>query len=223
MQSEMKTKGFKPKIDIRAGRIQGYGGPAVNWTKGVYNNRRLYYIESTDESDCAIRGERERIKWEKLWISEEVFHSAIAKKKLDSPICSNCGSPTGTGGSSCLDRAWCDNQECREALDSSIEEYEQAQERRKVDDATRRDRERQNSVRKLDELTKCFHLLDGWFFRREEDGSVRIMHRETPTSEWLRVNISIPADAWASVVCSVSSIGENAKRWEEAKEFHGNV
>lgn len=218
----MKKIGFKPKIDIRSGHIQGYGGPGIDWTKGVYDNRRLYYVESTSESDCAIRGERERVKWARLWPSEEDFRAAVSRKKLDSPLCSNCGNPTVTGGASCLDRTWCDKPECRDALERARQEYRRTEELRKVNEVARRERERQDRVRKLDELTKCFHLRDGWFFRREEDGSVRIMHRESPVSEFLRVDVSIPVDAWASVVCSVSSAGETAERWNEFKAFHDN-
>jgi hypothetical protein len=217
----VSNKRFTPKIQIINGEVEGYGGPGYYWTKGVYDNRRLYSVKSYGEADAAIQGERERIKWEKPWPNKDAFRKAISRKPLDSPLCSNCGKPTGEGGSSCLDRYWCDKQECRDALEAAREQYRKDQEAFKINAANKRERERQEDVAKLDNLTTCFHLRDGWYFRREENGAVRIMHRETPTSHYLSTDLTIPAEGWASIVCSVSIDGETGERWQAALEFHG--
>jgi len=63
------------------------------------------------------------------------------------------------------------------------------------------------------EATAGFHWRDGWYFRRLEDGSVRIV------SDY--ADLTIPAAEWASIVCSVSADGETGERWHAAQDFHG--
>lgn len=217
----MSTKSFKPKITITSGEVPGYGGPGYHWVTGVYDNRRLFEVQSQSESAAAIQGERERVKWEKRWPSRAKFLAAIKHKKLASPLCSNCGKPGGN--SSCLDKRWCSRPECRRAMEDAIAEYERSQERRKVDDEARHAQEKKDRIRKCDETATGFHWRNGWYFKRQPDGSVRIIHRETPTSEWLRVDLLIPAPEWASILCGVSAAGETADRWDAAQDFHGRV
>ena len=62
-----------------------------------------------------------------------------------------------------------------------------------------------------------FHSKNGLFFQRDEEGNVivrkvtggRVMFKET-----------LDANSWASVICSVSSRGENADNFQIAKSFH---
>lgn len=42
-----------------------------------------------------------------------------------------------------------------------------------------------------------FHWTDGWFFRREDDGAVRIRHNEESP-------ITIPPNEWCSIVAHVA-------------------
>jgi hypothetical protein len=66
-----------------------------------------------------------------------------------------------------------------------------------------------------------FHNRDGWYFKRLEDGSVRIQktttaHVDAPV-EYEHV---IPENEWASIVAHVSVGGETGDSYQEAREFH---
>lgn len=64
--------------------------------------------------------------------------------------------------------------------------------------------------------TPMFHSRDGVYFgRRSEDraGAVTIAYPGGLTT--------VDADTWASIVASVSSRGENAETFGEARRFHG--
>ena len=103
------------------------------------------------------------------------------------------------------------------ALEAARVEYGRQAEREKQDFATRQEAAKRKRIQQTDEATRGFHWRDGWFFHRQPDGSVRVMHRETPTSEWLKSDITIPAMEWASIVCSVSANGETGERWNDAR------
>lgn len=64
-----------------------------------------------------------------------------------------------------------------------------------------------------------FHAKDGWYFRREQDGSVRILAPDSLGSGAHQV-VTLDANAWASVVASVSGTGESASTFEAARSFH---
>lgn len=78
-----------------------------------------------------------------------------------------------------------------------------------------------------------FHWKDNWFFGRLSDGSgsVRIMHWIKPPKAWpiadlgpqedTDLDITIDAHSWASIVSSVSEIGEGGGRFYKALAFHG--
>lgn len=75
-----------------------------------------------------------------------------------------------------------------------------------------------------------FHERNGWFFRRLEDGHVRIIvgHPEvvsfTPEGNGrCGLGHDIGPDAWASIVASVSADGETSERFYEARKFHGDA
>lgn len=214
-------EGFTPRIKLQSGFVQGYGAPGYDWTKGIYDNRLLFEVHAREDSATVYR---ERKKWEKRWASKDAFLAAIAKKKLASPLCFNCGKPADFedgGASNCLDKIWCGKAACRAALEKARTEHYLAAERQQQDFQDRSERDKRKRIQKLDEAMQCFHWRDGWYFRRLSDGSVRVMHRETPTSEWLKTDITIPAAEWASIVCSVSAAGETGERWTSAGRFHG--
>lgn len=66
-----------------------------------------------------------------------------------------------------------------------------------------------------------FHWKNDIFFKRLPDGSVRVrrpqkFHNHISFHDW-----TIPAPEWASIVCSVSALGETRERWDAAQDFHG--
>lgn len=68
-----------------------------------------------------------------------------------------------------------------------------------------------------------FHWQDGWYFRRTENGSVEVTKTVDPRSDEPAIQVIIPPEHWASIVCSVSAIGETGERWHAAQDFHGRV
>ena len=61
---------------------------------------------------------------------------------------------------------------------------------------------------------KAFHARQGWYFRREPDGSVRIF------VDSLDGGIILDANTWASVVAHVCARGENFDTFTAAVAFH---
>jgi hypothetical protein len=67
-----------------------------------------------------------------------------------------------------------------------------------------------------------FHNRDGWFYKRLDNGVVRISHvLHPPIFGRLVEQFCIPENEWASIVCSVSEAGETSERWMAARRFHG--
>lgn len=75
-----------------------------------------------------------------------------------------------------------------------------------------------------------FHAVGGIFFGRKENGEVRILKLSDKLAYWpliegkypdAEIDVTLPLETWASVVCSVSKRGENANRFREALNFHG--
>lgn len=69
-----------------------------------------------------------------------------------------------------------------------------------------------------------FHAHGGWYFRREDDGSVTIevaesAHVDAP----LKVALTVDPDTWASIVASVSGSGETGDTWRAARTLHTPV
>ena len=68
-----------------------------------------------------------------------------------------------------------------------------------------------------------FHYKDGIFAERLEDGSVRIIKRETAHDDAKIVSeLIFDPDGWCSIIATVSDTGETSEKWEEANKFHGN-
>ena len=57
-----------------------------------------------------------------------------------------------------------------------------------------------------------FHSHDGWYFQREQDGSVVV---DSPND-----TVRFDPDSWASIVAFVSGAGESGETWQRAREFH---
>jgi len=66
-----------------------------------------------------------------------------------------------------------------------------------------------------------FHLANGWFFKRADEGWVTIIKREAPDPESpVVIALSIAPEGWASIVASVCIEGENADTYQIAENFH---
>lgn len=65
-----------------------------------------------------------------------------------------------------------------------------------------------------------FHAHDGWFFRREEDGSVRILAPDS-AGRGASQKVVLDPNTWASVVASVSASGDTSETFGAAKRLHG--
>ena len=70
--------------------------------------------------------------------------------------------------------------------------------------------------------TPGFHARDNWFFRREDDGSVRILAPDT-MGPGAHQAVTLDANTWASVVASVSARGETSETFQAARDFHGGT
>lgn len=64
-----------------------------------------------------------------------------------------------------------------------------------------------------------YHFRDGWYFGREEDGTVLVKH-QAPSVDLPSFLLNIPVDAWASIVAAVSQYGDTKESWEKARDFH---
>ena len=62
-----------------------------------------------------------------------------------------------------------------------------------------------------------FHAHDGWYFERQDDGSVKISAAVDRSSEV----IILTAAEWASVITSVSTLGETSETYQAAVRLHG--
>lgn len=65
-----------------------------------------------------------------------------------------------------------------------------------------------------------FHSKDGWHFKRQDDGSVRIAVT-TWDGESVLEEITLDGRTWASAMASVSHRGETGETFNEAILFHG--
>lgn len=84
-----------------------------------------------------------------------------------------------------------------------------------------------------------FHYNGGLFFGRRADGSVRVLkinetgapfrgtepwpQADGPRREDARLDVTITADGWASIVASVSKLGEADGRFYKAQHFHNEA
>lgn len=67
----------------------------------------------------------------------------------------------------------------------------------------------------------AFHAHSGWYFHRNDDGTVAIEVAQSAKADAPRLVMAIfDADTWASIVAAVSTGGETGDRWRQAREFH---
>lgn len=71
----------------------------------------------------------------------------------------------------------------------------------------------------MTEIREGFHARDGWFFRREDDGSVHIAAPDS-LGPGASQAVTLDANTWASVVAFVSRDGETAESFAAAVRFH---
>jgi hypothetical protein len=71
----------------------------------------------------------------------------------------------------------------------------------------------------------AFHTHDGWEFERTPDGGVVITHPgdDGPGPSSALVRHELTAEAWASVVASMSAGDEGSGRFYTALSFHSGV
>lgn len=79
-----------------------------------------------------------------------------------------------------------------------------------------------DSTEKTKEKTmSTFHAKDGWYFERTEDGVVRVYKRsDTQDGSTIVVYGEFDPDIWASIVASVSSVGDQRFAWDLARTLH---
>ena len=65
----------------------------------------------------------------------------------------------------------------------------------------------------------AFHTHDGWYFQRQQGGSVLVSHVTGPDGE---DEVTLDADTWASVVAFVCADGDNANTFGKAQTLHNN-
>ncbi|MFI7126011.1 hypothetical protein ACIBQ1_09975 [Nonomuraea sp. NPDC050153] len=71
----------------------------------------------------------------------------------------------------------------------------------------------------MSDVPKGFHAKNGWYFRREDDGSVHIAAPDSMGPGASQV-VTLDANTWASVVASVSATGETGDTFSQALVFH---
>lgn len=67
-------------------------------------------------------------------------------------------------------------------------------------------------------MNKGFHWRHGWYFKRMDDGEVRVIVDNDKGNAI--VQAAIPAAEWASIVASVTSQGDNAETYQRATDLH---
>lgn len=230
------TKRTPPiRIELVWSRWPGYGGPAGCRVQGVYKNKVLFEQSSRGskyDEQLAVWADRQVRKFQDA-AKSSAFEAMLARKKQAFPLCSHCGEPA-RASVSCLNKTWCENKkECQAALEAAKVAYDEKVARDRTDSDRRMvEGQRQRNAAALDAVASAFHWRDSWFFRRQNDGSVRVMRLRKATydhlpegakeSIWLEPDVTIPPNEWASIVASVSDRGESDGRWQEALDFHGD-
>jgi hypothetical protein len=68
---------------------------------------------------------------------------------------------------------------------------------------------------------KGFHAHDGWYFRRNGDGSVTVSVTQTAQADApVEREVTVSPETWASIVASVSLHGESALTFAAAAGLH---
>jgi hypothetical protein len=65
-----------------------------------------------------------------------------------------------------------------------------------------------------------FHAKDGWYFNRNQDGSVTITSHNISDKVTGVAHVNFDANTWQSIIASVSKEGEDNYRFFLAEKFH---
>jgi hypothetical protein len=66
-----------------------------------------------------------------------------------------------------------------------------------------------------------FHAKNNWYFERQPSGLVRIVKREgEKAANPILVAVTLTPEMWASIVASVSEMGETGQTFRAALMFH---
>lgn len=206
---------MQPTIRFDVIHYPGYGSPQTWTIRVVYRNALLEERRGIrTEYDLGAEETKLKAKWDRDW-DKAAFEKAIAGKPKASFLCDHCGRDTLDGSISSVHKVFC--KRCHR--DGIIEQYKAAYTKEQEDQRVKAERaESRRRAAAIKDARRGFHWRDGYFFLRLPDGSVRL----TKTGEYgAHDQITIPAAEWASVVCSVSTLGEDSARWNAAQDFHG--
>jgi hypothetical protein len=209
----------KPKIRIKIDYAPGYGGPATWYVSAIWKNVLLDSKTVYSEMSAGETNAKFRAKWERVW-AEPAWDKKISHKKPASELCAHCGCDTIDGSISCVGKVFC--KKCERFIEQYKKEY---RERLDADSAAfESERKQQEQTRRADVDSKLrgFHWSDGYYFLRASSGGVVVRHFQLD-GHYLDLELEIPENEWASIVCSVSALGETGERWQQAREFHGAV
>jgi uncharacterized Zn finger protein (UPF0148 family) len=198
----------------------GYGTPEEWKIRVVYGNRLLETISGIRSPYSLGREELKlEAKWHKLWDDRKLKRLA-GKSPLASPVCDVCGRDTLDGAISCVGKVFCNA--CDEAgeIDKAKKKYEEMSAQIRVDAEQRRKREEEKRQSDNEDLLSgAFHWRDGRYFKRMNNGAVLLLKKN---GQWLEME-EIPPNEWASIIASVSDVGETADKFKSAMEFHGDL
>ena len=212
---------FKPAVKIYETYYPGYGSAPCWKLRAVHKNRLLEEVLCYSERDAGMQTILLKSKWAAEW-NRAKFKVVLAEKPLASPVCDICGNPTiGGTATSCCNKLFCSRPECQAQIEVEKAVYTEQLKQFQTDSIRRDEVAKQARLAAVEEsITGAFHWRDGWYFSRSSGGCARIMHRDK-SGEYLVHALTIPPNEWASIVCSVSALGETAERWNEAQDFHG--
>ena len=220
---------MRRKIITKVQHYPGYGSPPQWEVFAIWENILLDSKLVGSEFEAGrIEGEF-RSKWGKSY-SKRAWEKAIRNKKAASTLCDHCGGHTQDGAISCVEMTFC--RKCEPFIEQYKKEYHNKIEASRLALEQRNAKAKEERRREVDgKLHGAFHWRDNWFFKRQPDGSVAVMHKTDSylgkrnclqkDDYYLSPELSIPQNEWASIVCSVSKEGETAERWEAALDFHG--
>lgn len=69
-----------------------------------------------------------------------------------------------------------------------------------------------------------FHYKDGFYAKRNDDGSVTLMKHKDASCQCRRAEFEFTIDpsGWASIVASVTKSGETGNQYQKATELHAS-
>lgn len=215
---------MKPKIIIKIQHYPGYGNPPQWEVFAIWENTLLDSKLVGSEFEAGRVEGIFRSKWEKSW-SKKAWEKATRNKKAASSLCDHCGGDTQDGCISCVEMTFC--YKCEPFIEQYKKEYKDEIEASRLAREQEQVKQKEERLKKVDEkLYGAFHWRDNWFFKRQPDGSVAVMHKTDSyqgDEYYISPALSIPSNEWASIVCSVSKDGETAERWDAAQDFHGRI